>query len=160
MINVRARVNASQVTTALEAATARVRDLEPANRMASIALYGWTMRNFDSQGTADQNNGIPWAPLAPATIKQKKRIGKEQMLVRTGNLRMSFNPFYDAKVAGVGAQASAFAGEKGDYAQYLHEGTSNMPARNLLPTQGIATEIGIKIYGDHLTPVLTYRSAN
>lgn len=152
MIKVSIKSNASKITKQLSRANASLTDFEKPNRLISIALYSWTLRNFNTQGRV--GGATPWAPLAESTIKRKKKLGKTQPLVITGNLRQSFAPFYDAKVSGVGAQASAFKGIKGDYAVYLHEGTSKMPARNLLPTPDIGKDIGTKVYGKHLENVM------
>lgn len=114
-----------------------VRHPTQANREASIALYGVTIRNFDKQG-ADFG---AWAPLAAITIAEKARIGKEVPLVRTGHLRMGFTPFYSDDNAGVRNAV--------EYAAAQHEGvpSRNLPARNLLPTRPAVLDIGIKIYG-------------
>ncbi|CAB4169983.1 hypothetical protein UFOVP1082_47 [uncultured Caudovirales phage] len=126
---------------------------EEVNRKISISLYGWTIRNFNRKGSG-VSESIPWAPLSPATIKRKAKLGKTQMLVISGNLRQSFNPFFDSKSAGVGAQASAFKGSSGDYALYLHEGTKNMPARNLLPTEQAAKNIAHDVYNVALSKII------
>lgn len=146
MIRLSIKVNATVPADQLKRASEIVGGTEGANRRISVALYGWTLRNFNSQGRG-VSGGQPWAPLAPSTIRRKKRMGKSQPLVISGNLRQSFNPFYDERYAGVGAQASAFAGARGDYALYLHEGTVNMPARNLLPTENVATMVARSVYG-------------
>lgn len=146
MIRLSIRVQAAVPADQLKKAAEIVGGTEGANRRISVALYGWTLRNFNSQGSG-VTGGQPWAPLAASTIRRKKKLGKSQPLVITGNLRQSFNPFYDERYAGVGAQASAFAGARGDYALYLHEGTANMPARNLLPTSDVATMVARSVYG-------------
>lgn len=158
VIKVSVRSNADKIARQILKASAALQNFEEPNRLLSIALYSWTIRNFNSQGrvgsfTVQQRGAVPWAPLAASTVKRKKKLGKTQPLVITGNLRQSFAPFYDGRSAGVGAQASAFAGPRGDYALYLHEGTKNMPARNLLPTQDIGNAIGFKVYGVHLANV-------
>lgn len=146
MIRLSVEVKAAIPAGQLKRASELVADTSIPNRQISVALYGWTLRNFNSQGRG-ADGGQPWAPLAPSTVKRKRKLGKSQPLVISGNLRQSFNPFYDQRYAGVGAQASAFAGARGDYALYLHEGTVNMPSRNLLPTPEVATLVAQKVYG-------------
>lgn len=152
MIKVSVKTNAAKIARQVLKARDKLQDFETPNRLLSIALYSWTIRNFNTQGKT--GGATTWAPLAESTIKRKKKLGKTQPLVITGNLRQSFAPFYDSKISGVGAQASAFKGSRGDYALYLHEGTSRMPARNLLPTQTIGNELGIKVYGKYLDSVV------
>lgn len=113
-------------------------DLTPANREASIALYGFTLRNFDRQGGLQGG----WAPLAPRTVKEKARIGKETPLVRTGALRANFTSFYSRDNAGVGNQLS--------YSRFHHEGTARLPKRELLPQREKVLDIGLRVYGQYV----------
>ena len=122
----------------LERFAGAMRDTTPANREASIALYGFTIRNFDSEGRLQGG----WTPLAPRTIEQKRRIGKEKMLVRTGALRANFTQFYSTDNAGVGNQLS--------YSKHHHEGTGRLPRRELLPRRGKVLEIGLRVYGAYV----------
>lgn len=105
-----------------------------ANREASIALYGWTLRNFNRQGAFQGG----WAPLAERTIQQKARIGKEVPLVRSGALRSGFTQFYTAENAGVGNEVR--------YSRYHHEGAENLPQRELLPRRDVVLQIGVRVY--------------
>lgn len=113
-------------------------DQTPANREASIAMYGFTLRNFDRQGGLQGG----WAPLADSTIRQKQRIGKEQPLVRSGHMRAGFTSFYSSENAGVGNEVT--------YSKFHHEGTSRMPRRELLPTRENVLQIGLKVYGQYV----------
>lgn len=113
-------------------------DTTPANREASIALYGWTIRNFDRQGGLQGG----WAPLAASTVREKQRIGKQQMLVRTGQLRQSFSGFFSRENAGVGTPII--------YSRFHHEGAGRMPQRELLPRQDVVLQIGIRVYGQYV----------
>jgi phage gpG-like protein len=122
----------------LEAFGRAMDDMTPANREASIALYGFTIRNFDRQGGLQGG----WAPLAPSTIAQKKRIGKEAPLVRTGALRANFTSFYSRDNAGVGNELS--------YSKFHHFGTSRVPQRELLPRRDVVLRIGLKVYGQYV----------
>lgn len=105
-----------------------------ANRQASIALYGWTIRNFDRQGALQGR----WAPLRPSTVRQKARIGKQVPLVRSGHMRSGFTQFYSDENAGVGNAIS--------YSKFHHEGTSKMARRELLPRRDVVLQIGLKVY--------------
>lgn len=109
-----------------------------ANRQASIALYGWTVRNFDKQGGLQGG----WAPLRPRTIKQKAKIGKEVPLVRTGHMRSGFTQFYSDDNAGVGNEV--------EYSKFHHGGTANIPRRELLPRRDVVLQIGLKVYGAYV----------
>jgi phage gpG-like protein len=110
----------------------------PANREASIALYGWTIRNFDRQGGLQGG----WAPLSPRTVREKSRIGKQVPLVRSGHLRAGFVPFHSRDNAGVGNEV--------EYSKYHHFGTSRLPRRELLPRRGVVLEIGLRVYGQYV----------
>jgi len=157
VIEVKLRVNNAQVAAQLRSAAKTIGDLSTANKQLSISLYRWTLKNFNSQGR--EEGGRPWAPLAESTKKRKKKLGKTQPLVITGNLRQSFAGFSNSKQAGVGAKASSFKGRRGDYAVYLHEGTSKMPGRNLLPTEEVATDLAIKVYGLHISKAVQKASS-
>lgn len=125
-----------RLTQRLDRLTLRLKNPEQANREASIQLYGFVIKNFQQEGGLVGG----WAPLAPATVKQKAKIGKELILVRTGQLKASFVPFHDVANAGVGTNLPyAVDHEKGVKSR-------NLPARHMLPPQKVATEIGIKVY--------------
>lgn len=106
-----------------------------ANREASVALYGFVARNFQREGSLVGG----WAPLAPATVRQKARIGKERMLVRSGALKGSFVPFHSDVQAGVGSEL--------EYSKYQHDGTATIPPRQLLPNREQTLDIGLRVYG-------------
>lgn len=90
-------------------------------------------RNFTQQSSGD---GTPWAPLAPATIAERIRLGypgPRPILVRSGALRSSYtNPngqdtFYDFR-----SRLDGFEMEAGSDMEKAHEleyGRDNMPAR-------------------------------
>lgn len=131
-------VQLAAVNRRLEGFASAIRDLTPANREASIALYGFTIRNFDRQGALQDR----WAPLAPSTVKQKQRIGKEVPLVRSGAMRAAFTSFYSRDNAGVGNELS--------YSKFHHEGTSTLPQRTLLPDCENTLKIGLKVYDQYV----------
>jgi phage gpG-like protein len=122
----------------LEQFASAMRDVTPANREASIALYGFTIRNFDRQGALQGG----WAPLAESTVRQKQRIGKEVPLVRTGAMRSGFTSFYSRDNAGVGNELS--------YSRFHHEGTARLPQRTLLPDRENVLRIGLAVYGQYV----------
>lgn len=113
-------------------------DHTPANREASIAMLGFTYRNFDRQGALQGG----WKPLAESTVRQKQRIGKEQPLVRTGHMRSGFTSFYSRDNAGVGNEVS--------YSRHHHEGNGRLPQRELLPNRENVLKIGLKVYGQYV----------
>jgi hypothetical protein len=118
----------------------KIRRPEQANREASIQLYQFVIKNIDTGGRLVGG----WAPLAPATIREKQRIGKEKPLIRTGQLRNSFVPFSSVDNGGVKSDL--------DYAADHEEGRPerNLPQRKLLPTQTQASKIGVKVYRDFI----------
>lgn len=131
-------VQLAAMTRRLEGFASAMRDPTTANREASIALYGFTIRNFDRQGAFQGG----WAPLAPSTIKQKQRLGKEVPLVRSGAMRAAFTSFYSRDNAGVGNELS--------YSRFHHEGASRLPQRTLLPDRENTLKIGLKVYGQYV----------
>ena len=112
------------------------------NRMLSIQMQGWVLRNFKTEGKLAGGSG--WAPLALSTIigrarrirgKRKRAevrrlyrsgmsrtqvaqqggklsFGRFPILQDTGSLRASFLPFSDANEAGVGAMSYISRGRK------------------------------------------------
>jgi phage gpG-like protein len=139
---VTAKLNEAQLAAAnrrLDQFARAMDDQTPANREASIAMYGFTLRNFDRQGALQGG----WKPLAASTIRQKQRIGKEQPLVRSGHMRAGFTSFYSRDNAGVGNEVS--------YSRFHHEGTSRLPQRLLLPTRENVLQIGLKVYGNYVS---------
>jgi phage gpG-like protein len=128
--------NIQDVIRRLNGFQAAMADATLPNRQASIAMYGWLIRNYDREGAAIGG----WAPLSPKTIAEKKKIGKEKMLVRTGALRQSFLPFHSKENAGVGSDiVYSERHEKGDP-------SSNLPARPMLPPREVVLDIGLKVY--------------
>lgn len=138
---VSAKVNEAQfaaMNRRLDVFARAMTDVTPANREASIALYGFTLRNFDRQGALQGG----WRPLAESTVRHKQRIGKEVPLVRSGAMRASFNSFYSRENAGVGNELS--------YSKHHHEGTPTLPQRELLPNRENVLQIGLKVYGQYV----------
>ncbi len=119
-----------------------VQNRQPANRRASVALYGWIIRNIDQEGGLIGG----WAPLAPTTVKRKAAAGKERMLVWTGRLRNSFRSFYDNDVAGAGSDVT--------YSETHQDGTDRVPKREMLTPRDVALDIGIKVYDHYIATAI------
>lgn len=107
-----------------------------ANRAVAVQMYQWFVQNFDNEGAKVGG----WEPLRPATIRQKERLGKERMLVRSGTLRQSFLPFSDEDNAGIGSEL--------EYAEYHEKGNQsrNLPRRPMLPTRAAVQDMGMRVY--------------
>ncbi len=134
-------VELNRTGTALATLARGVKDRSVVNRQIAAQFFSWVQRNFDEEGGLSTR---PWVPLRPSTVAEKARLGySPKMLVRTGNLRQSFQPFSDQDQAGIGARASFGV----DYAQVHEEGGGNVPARPMLPSIGIAEDYVTRIYG-------------
>ncbi len=128
----------------------RVGDTRVPNRKLSVKLYGWVIRNFNSSGGLQKK---PWKPLKEATLKSKRKKGySPKPLIRTGNLRNSFEGYFDAKIAGVGARASFGI----DYAEVHEYGSRsrNIPARSMLPDEDTMRKFAVEVYEGHLADAI------
>lgn len=105
-----------------------------ANKEASIKLYQWVLRNFQSEG----GNVGGWAPLSPATVAWKAARGYKMILQNTGLLRGSFMPYADEKTALIGSPVP--------YSE-KHQLGDGVPQRRQLPTEEEAGELVFPIYG-------------
>ena len=126
-----------------------VKDTEVPNKKIGVALFEWVQTEFDGEGVAPGSPG-PWAPLSEFTKKEKAAGGwSPKPLLRTGNLRQSFQPFSTSDIVGIGAMASSFLGPEGDYASAHQEGRPErrLPARPMLPPTEVVLEIATRIYG-------------
>lgn len=124
-----------------------VQNRQPANRRASIELYGWIIKNIDEEGGLIGG----WAPLAPSTIKRKIAAGKEKILVWSGRLRNSFRSFYDNDVAGSGSDVT--------YSETHEDGSDRVPRRGMLPPRDVALGIGIQVYDYYIASAIKGSSA-
>ncbi len=115
----------------------QMRNPTEANRQASVALYGFVIRNFQREGGLVGG----WVPVTAKTAAQKSRIGKERLLVRSGHLKASFRPFYSREQAGVGSELIY------SRTHQLGDPARNIPARRMLPDAQQTLDIGVKIYG-------------
>jgi len=122
------------VSARIEKLADSLRHLRVPNKAVAVQLYSWTIKSFDQEGGLIGG----WVALAPSTVKQKAKIGKEKMLVRTGQLRNSLIPFSDDENAGIGSALS--------YAKFHEFGADNLPARPMLPPREVVNDIGLKVY--------------
>lgn len=138
--NVVARI--SEVQSRVDQAAREIADLRVPNKRFGTYIYGLTVKAFDAQGKAE--GWEPWAPLLPATIVEKNRIGKEVPLVRTGELRTGFVP-ESGENPGVGNTVR--------HARYFEEGTDTMPRRQLLPSREFFLKTALKVYNQYVGEV-------
>jgi phage gpG-like protein len=111
----------------------RVQKPELAWRKVGRHIAKEIRKQFTSRGA---NFGTPWKPLAPSTIREKRRLGYPLApLIRTGEMRreMTGNPmnveFYEGRIATFGTN--------GMKAEWQHFGTDkngkvHIPARPIL----------------------------
>lgn len=138
-------VNDNAVQGRLRRLTARLADRRQVNRALSVSLWNMVQRNFQTEG----NDGTPWAPLAPSTIKARGRrqgspVTLTKILQDTGYMRQSFDFFSDNDQAGVGAVESKAHAEL----SVIHElGLGHVPARPMLPTRDLALSSALQVYG-------------
>lgn len=137
--------HADVVRRKMERYAAELRDTHKPNRMIAIELYGFVMKNFQTEGGMTEAGA--WEPLADSTIESKERRGYRMILQNTGALRASFDPFSDWKQAGVGAKQILGDDERDpDMAEFHEYGTVKLPARPMLPTQEQALAMGMRVY--------------
>lgn len=132
------KVKAGDILARIKRAQEALSDLSQANRDASIAIYSWVMRNFDSDG----GNVGGWAPLSPKYAARKQRRGLTKMLVVTGDMRRGFA--YESN------DTTARVYNLTPYARYHEEGTSRMPQRRLLPNKAETKDIAMTVYRWHV----------
>jgi phage virion morphogenesis protein len=77
----------------------RANDIAPVLAVASEDLVKLVSDAFKAQ--VDPSTGAPWEPLAESTVRQKAKIRKPKMLVRTSALMKSVNTRTDAKAGSV-----------------------------------------------------------
>lgn len=107
-----------------------------ANKKASIALYGFVIRNFQQEGGMVGG----WLPLSAQAIARKAKKGYRMMLQNTGALRNSFMPYSDEKVALVGSALH--------YSEDHQLGKDgHPPQRRILPNEEEAQARVMPIYG-------------
>lgn len=150
MVEVVLRINgAEKVQANLSHLARQIGDTKTANRAVAIQFYGWTQRNYNSDGSLVGG----WKALAPSTVKRKAKLRKEQMLVISGHLRASIvhegkeqaptfghsdGHFYTGEIAGIGTEV--------DYGKHHQEGTVRIPQRRFLPNEQEALEMGTRVY--------------
>ena len=112
-----------------------------ANKKVSIQLYGWVMRNYETEGSLVGG----WAPIAPATAKGKSRKGySERILLRTGVLKNNYAFYSNEQEAGVG--------NKIPYSLFHEEGVPKrgLPPRRQMPAADDMTGIAEEVLGLHV----------
>lgn len=115
----------------------QIKDMRRANKQVEIQLYAWCINNFDREGAFVGG----WPPLAESTIREKERLGKQRMLVRSGLLRGGFS--------GKSSKTDASIGNDVEYSVYHHSAEARrgrLPRRQLLPSAGTVLEIGLTVY--------------
>ena len=145
--SIKTAVKGGDIRDKLGRFASKIHDMRAPNAQLATQLYAWVQRNFESEGGLTEDGA--WVPLALSTIKQKARKGYSKILQNTGQLRASATPFHDERVAGVGMRrlSDLADGRPPDLARIHHEGTGNIPARQLIPTREQALELGVKVYG-------------
>lgn len=140
------KVDNETVLRKLRSLAAGLLDTTKPNRLVSIELYGFVMKNFQTEGGMSEAGA--WEPLAEGTVAWKERHGYSMILQNTGALRQSFAPFYDRQQAGVGAQQIVGASDDRppDIAEVHEFGLGDVPARPMLPSQDQATGLAMRIY--------------
>lgn len=119
----------------------RIQNLKPVfDKPIAASMYTFWRKHFRSQG---REGGTPWAPLAPYTIWWKSRHNRLQY----GTLRFSRrlwtslvkrNAPDGIKVA---TAQSLLIGTSDRKAILHQQGTVNMPARPIVPPQGMPPEL-------------------
>jgi phage gpG-like protein len=100
-------------------------DLEPLWELVKPIAAGVESDQFGTQGEG------AWPPLAEATLARKAAGGwPEDPLIRTGDLKASLTD--PGRAADAGPRHMIY-GTDVDYAIFHQEGTSRMPARQLIP---------------------------
>lgn len=94
--------------------------------------------------------GAAWAPLAPATIAERARIGQSgKILQRTGVLRRSIAGFPITPTPGVTRARVAPGGPAAVYAAVHQFGDEHIPARPYLPIRpGGVVELGREMHDE------------
>lgn len=123
----------------------RIVNLDPSstNKIAAVVREGHA-ENFANQRAGD---GGAWAPLAPATQRDRARKGfapARPILIRRGDYLQGFtklgHPEHVEVVEKTATGLSIFVGSRDFRVGALEEGTDNMPAREVLPLSAGARE--------------------
>ncbi len=113
-------------------AKAKLDNLEPVMRVAAEKLKSISDATFRTQSAPD---GTEWAPLKPATLKQKERLGFSPLrLVRHGARGLQGGTTFEGRRNGIRIGTSPLT----PYAAYHQDGTSRIPRTAFLPLEGPA----------------------
>lgn len=120
----RVEINDKQVQTAINRYLNFFTDLSPV--IKDTGDYLLTAVRNRIQNTKTDPNGVAWAPMSPATIRNRLRRGTIAggLLNDSGNLLNSLRLTSGPSEVSVGSTAP--------YASYLQRGTDRMPARPFL----------------------------
>ncbi len=126
----------------------RIKNTRSANRKVSIFLMRWFNQNFKSEG--GKVGG--WKPfkLGGRKLPGGGIDASAKLLQDTGRLRLSINPFFTKRVAGIGSSLNY------SIAHELGLPFRNLPARRMLPVasdQDVVRGV-IKIYNHHVRMAL------
>jgi phage virion morphogenesis protein len=130
-------VEADEVLADLARQLEKINNLNKPLRKAGLYMERETKLNFAKQSDPD---GMPWAPLKPATLRKKKTSA---ILRESGSLAASIALFSVSKT-------SAIVGSGVEYGAYHQTGTSRMPKRSFLGISGNHVSNIQKIFEDYL----------
>lgn len=102
-------------------------------------LDWWAAENRKHFATRGQRWHTPWAPLADATLAEKRRLGfPPDTLVRTGRMRshLTGRPLGFERTS----QSSVTAGTRLERAIFHQRGTKHMPQRRLVNAPQVTRE--------------------
>lgn len=120
------------------------------HRQASILLDRWVKTNFRTQG-GNLSDG-PWPPfkLGGRRVKGGGLDPSAKLLQDTGRLRLSFNPFANARTAGIGSDLP--------YSKPHEEGMNSLPVRRMLPKEGEVVDALLNLFEKHAKKVSNAQS--
>jgi len=155
-MDIKIEVDDEGVKKSLRELSDRVEDLTPVMKMIGELLVSSVQENFNREGRYSEpgswrGGSKRWKPLAPSTIKQRKRLGywPGQILTRTGRLRSSINYRAGRDHVAVGtnviyAAIHQFGGKAG------RGHRANIPARPFLVVQDEDLEEIREIIADYI----------
>lgn len=124
-------VNADEVAQALNAFSQRA--MSDLSKTMGALVEGQTKRRINVEKTAP--DGAPWPPLMASTVRKK---GNANILIGKGGGGSGLL----GSISYTASASEAIIGTNKEYAPFLQEGTSRMPARTFL---GISDENMVEI---------------
>ena len=131
-VSVKVKPSLQEVRKRLQTMRREVMDIKSPLAKAAIYLDQWVQRNFKSEG-GEVGGWVPFKKnKAGIPLVEVQDPGRKpaKLLQKSGRLRLSFAPFSDGKVAGIGSDLP--------YAKTHHKGEGHVPERQLLPDKGTA----------------------